>query len=68
MYRSTIPVPTGTVAPTITFSVTPLNVSTCPSRDALAIVGTVISNAARARTDVLVPAIPVSTDLLQISF
>ena len=39
-----MPVPIGTVAPTITFSVTPLRDSICPSKEAFAIVGTVISN------------------------
>jgi hypothetical protein len=42
MYRSTVPVPIGIFAPTITFSVTPLSSSTSPASAASAIVGTVI--------------------------
>ena len=58
MYKSIIPVPTGTGKPTITFSVTPFSCSISPVIEAVARVGTVISKAARANTLSLVPAIP----------
>ena len=55
MYKSTVPVPMGILLPTMTFSVTPFNRSVSPARAARAMVGTVISNAALARTLSLVP-------------
>ena len=55
---STVPLPIGIWLPTITFSVIPFNSSTCPSLAAPAIVGTVISKAALARTLSFEPAIP----------
>ena len=47
---STVPLPIGIWLPTITFSVIPFNSSISPNFAALAIVGTVISKAALART------------------
>ena len=55
---STVPLPIGMLLPTITFSVIPFSSSISPVSAAFASVGTVISNAALARTLSLVPAIP----------
>ena len=55
---STVPLPIGIWLPTITFSVIPFNSSISPTLAADAIVGTVISKDALARTLSFVPAIP----------
>ena len=56
--KSTVPLPIGIWLPTITFSVIPFNSSISPNFAAFAIVGTVISKEALARTLSFDPAIP----------
>jgi len=55
---STVPLPIGIWLPTITFSVIPFYSSISPNFAAFAIVGTVISKAALARTLSFFPATP----------
>ena len=54
----TAPVPRWTGGPTMIFSATPVKTSTSPERPASSRWGEVISNAARARTEVFAPEIP----------